>query len=206
MVSGPVTSRQKEDKKVEAVTDLIILGSKITVDGDYSHEIKTLAPWKKNYNKPRKHNNNKKKQRHHFAHKGSYCQSYRFSSSHVRMWELDHREGWAPKNWYFHIVVLENTLESPLKCKEIKPVDPKGNQSWIFIRRTDAEGKAPDVKSQLIGKDHAVGKDWRQIRRGCQRMRWLNGITNLMNTNLSRLWQTVEERSLVCYSPQHLKE
>ena len=92
MVSSSITSWQIDGEKVEAVTDLIILGSKITVDGDYSHEIKTLAPWKENYDKPRKHNNNNnnnnnnnKQQRQHFAYKGSYCQSYRFSSSHVRM-------------------------------------------------------------------------------------------------------------------------
>ena len=92
-----------------------------------------------------------------FANKGPYSQSYGFSSSHIWMWELDHKEGWALKNWCFWPVVLEKTLESTLDCKEIQPVRPKGNQSWIFIRRTDAEAEAPilwwpDAKSQLIGK------------------------------------------------------
>ena len=98
-----------------------------------------LAPWKKNYDQPRQHI---KKQRHYFANKGPSSQSYGFSSSHVWMWELDHKESWAPRNWYFWTVVLEKTLESPLHCKEIQPVHPKGNQSWIFTGRTDAETEA----------------------------------------------------------------
>ena len=90
-----------------------------------------------------------------------------FSSSHVRIWMLDHKEGWKMKNWCFWIVVLEKTLESPLDSNEIKPVNPKGNQPWVFIRKTDAEAEAPtlwppDVKGQLIGKDPDPGKDWRQ--------------------------------------------
>ena len=107
-----------------------------------------------------------KKQRHHFADKGPYSQSYGFSSSYGWMWELDHKEGWALKNWCFQIV-LEKTLESPLDCKEIKPVHPKGNQSWIFIGRTDAEAEVlilwpPDAKRQLTGKDPDAEKDWGQ--------------------------------------------
>ena len=100
----------------------------------------TLAPWKESYDKPRQCI---KKQRHHFANKDLYSQGYGFSIGHVWMWELDHKESWAPKNWCFQIVVLEKTLESPLDCKEIKPVHPKGNQFWIFIGRTDAEAEAP---------------------------------------------------------------
>ena len=103
------------------------------------------------------------KWRHHFADKSSYSQSYGFSSSHVWMWVLDHKEDWAPKNWWFQIVVLEKTLESPLDCKEIKPVNSKGNQSWMFIGRTVAQAPIfwpPDVKSQLIRKDSDAGKDW----------------------------------------------
>ena len=94
-----------------------------------------------------------------------YGQSYGFSSSVIWMWEVDHKEGWAPKNWCFRIVVLEKTLESPLNCKEIKPVNPRGNQPWLFIGRTDAEASVlwlPDAKSQLIGNDPDAGKDWRQ--------------------------------------------
>ena len=118
-----------------------------------------LSPWKKGYDKPRQ----SIKQRYHFANKGPYTQSYRLSSSHVWMWKLDHKKGWAPKNWCFQIVVLEKTLESPLDCKEVKPVNPKGNQSWIFIGRTNDEVEplillSPDVKSQFTGKDHLLGK------------------------------------------------
>ena len=97
---------------------------------------KTLAPWKDSYDKPRQCI---KKQRHYFANKGPYSQSYGISSSHVCMWELDHNEGWVPTNWWFRTVVLEKTLESSLNSQEIKPVNPKGNQSWILIGRTDAE-------------------------------------------------------------------
>ena len=110
-----------------------------------------------------------KKQRHYFANKGPYGQSYGFSSGHVWMWQLDHKEGWVPKNWWFSTVVLEKTLESPLDCKEIKPVNPIGNHPWLFIRRTDAEAPIhwpPDVKSWLIGKDTDGGKDWGHEEKG----------------------------------------
>ena len=109
-----------------------------------------------------------KKQRYYFTNKSLNSQSYGFfPSSHVWMWELDHKESWALKSWYFQTVMLEKTLESPLDCKEIQPVHPKGNQSWIFIERTDVEAEAsilwpPDVKSWLIGKDPDAGKYWRQ--------------------------------------------
>ena len=106
-----------------------------------------------------------------FANKGPYSQSYGFSSSHEWMSELDHKESWAPKNWSFWAVVLEKTLESFLDCKKIKPVNPKGNQSWIFIGRTDAKAETPilwppDVKNWLTGKDFDAGKDWRQEEKG----------------------------------------
>ena len=112
-----------------------------------------------------------KKQRHHFPNKGLSSQSYGFSSSHVWMFELNHKESWAPKNWCFWTVVLEKTLESPLDCKKIQPIHPKGNQSWIFIGRTDAEAETPvlwppEVKSWLIGKDPAAGKDRGQEEKG----------------------------------------
>ena len=120
---------------------------------------KMLAPWKKSNDQPRKHI---KKQRHFFADKSPCSQSCGFSSSHVWMWELDYKESWVPKNWCFWTVVLEETFESPLDHKEIKPVHPKGNQSWIFIGRTGAEAAIlwpPDVKSRLIWKDPDAGKD-----------------------------------------------
>ena len=118
-----------------------------------------------------KHRQPIKKQRHHFTNKGQSSQSYGFSSSHVWMWELDHKEGWMPKNCCFWTVVLEKTLESSLDCKEIKSVNPKGYQPWIFIGRTDAEAEAPilwppDVKRRLAGKDPDAGKDWRQEEKG----------------------------------------
>ena len=108
-----------------------------------------------------------KKQRHYFADKGPSRQSYGFSSSHVWMWELDHKEGWAPKNWCFGTVVLEKTLEGPLDTKEIQPVNAKGNQLWIFIGRADAEAEAtilwsPDAKRQQVRKDSDAGRDWGQ--------------------------------------------
>ena len=99
-----------------------------------------LTPWKKNYDQPRQHI---KKQRHYFTDIGLSSQSYGFSSSHVWMWELNHKESWVPKNWCFLTVVLEKTLESPLDCNEIQPVHSEGDQSWIFIGRTDAEAEAP---------------------------------------------------------------
>ena len=101
-----------------------------------------LSPWKESYDKPRQHF---KKQKHHFVDKGPSSQSYGFSSSHVHMWELDHTKGWEPKNWCFGTGVWGKTLESPLDCMEIQPVNPKGNQSWIFIGRTDAEAETPNT-------------------------------------------------------------
>ena len=154
---------------METVSDFIFLGSKITADSNCSHEIKRclLLGRKAMINLGKV----LKKQRHHFADKGPYSQSYVFSSSHVQMWELDHTEGWAPKNWCFLIVVLEKTLESPLDCKEMKPVNPKRDQPWIFIGRTDAEAEAPilwppAVKSWLIRKDPDAGKNWGQEEKG----------------------------------------
>ena len=173
MASSPITSWQIDGGKVETVADFILGGSKITADGDCSHEIKRrlekkkkkkmLGPWKKSYDQPRQHI---KKQRQHFANKGLSSQGYGFSSSHVWMWELDYKESWVQKNWCFWTVVLEKTLESPLDCKEIQPVHPKGDQSWVFIGRTDVEAEIPilwppDTKSCLIWKDPDAGKDWR---------------------------------------------
>ena len=127
-------------------------------------KLKILTPWKKSYEKPRQQI---KKQRHHFANKGPYSQSYGFSSSHVWMWQLNHKKDWVLKNWCFRIVVLEKTLESPLDSKEMKPINPKGNQPWIFIGRTDARAEdlilwPPEVKSQLFGEDPDAEKNWRQ--------------------------------------------
>ena len=154
-----------------------------------------FTPWKESYDQPRWHI---KKQRHYFAKKGLSSQGYGISSSHVWMWELEYKESWALKNWCFWTVVLEKTLESPMDCKEIQPVHPKGNQSWIFIGRTDAEAEAPilwlpDGKNWLIWKRLWC---WERLKAGEEGdgRRWLNGITDLMHMSLSQLQELVKDR------------
>ena len=128
-----------------------------------------LPPWKESYDQPRQYII---KLRHYFANKGPFNQGYGFSSGHVwELWELDYKESWAPKNWCFWTVMLEKTHESPLDCKEIQPAHPKGDQSWVFIGRTDVEAETPvlwppDAKSWLIREDPDVGKDWGQEEKG----------------------------------------
>ena len=163
MASGPITSWQIDGETVETVADFIFLGSKITADGDCSHEVKRrLLLGRKvmtNLDSILKSRDITLSTKVHLV------KAMIFSSGHVWMWELDCEESWVPKNWCFWTVVLEKTLESPLDCKKIQPVHPKGNQSWVFIGRTDAEAETPilwppDAKGWLIWKAPDAGKDW----------------------------------------------
>ena len=202
MASGPITSWEIDGETVEidgetveTVTDFIFWGSKITAEGDGSQEIKMLAPWKKSYDKHRQHI---KKQRRYFANKGPSSQSYGFSSSHVRTWDLDYKTSWVLKNWCFWAVMLEKTLESPLDCKATKLGNPKGNQSWIFIERTDAEAETPilwppDAKSRLIGKDPDAERDWGQEKKGTTKdemIGWHHQIKDMSLNNSGSGWWT----------------
>ena len=168
MASGSITSWQIDGETMETVTDFIFLGSKVTADGDCSHEIKRhLLPGRKvmiNLDSILKAETV-------LCQKCPSSQGYGFSSSHVCMWELDYKESWVSKNWCFRTVVLEKTLESPLDCKEIQPVHLNRDQSWVFIGRTDVEAETPilwppDVKKWLLRKDPDAGKDWGQEEKG----------------------------------------
>ena len=182
MASGLITLWQIDGETMGTMRDFIFLGFKITADGDCNYEIKRgLLLGRSN-----QHRQHIKKQRHYFANKGPSSQGFGFSSGHVWMWELDYKESWVLKNWCFWTVVLEKTLESPLDCKEIQPVHPKGDQSWIFIGRIDAEAETPilwplDVKNWRIWKDPDAWKDWRQAEKVTTEdelvgwLHWLNG-------------------------------
>ena len=210
MVSGPITSWHIDGETRETMTDFIFGGAPKSLQMlTAAMKLKDKCSCKKSYDQPRQHI---KKQRHYFANKGPYCQSYGFSSIHVCMWELDHQEGWELKKWCFWIVVLEKTLESPLDCKEIQPVHPKGNQSWMFIGRTDAEAGATilwpsNSKNWLIRKDPEAEKDRRQEGKGMTEDEMVGWHHWLIEHEFEQAPGDGEgQGSLLCWSPWGHKE
>ena len=192
IASGPTTSWQIDREKEGAVTDFIFLGSKITVDSDCSHEIKTYLLTERQ-DKPRQR---AKKQRHHFADKGPFSQSYGFSSTHIWMWAMDHKEGWAPKSWCFWTVVAEKTLENPLDCKRSNQSIPKETtfsihwKDWCWSSNNLATWRKEPThwkKTLMLGKIEG------RRRRERQRMRCLDSITDSMDINWNKLWERVED-------------
>ena len=210
MASRPITSWQINGENIKTMPDFIFLGSKINADSDCSHDIKRCLLLGRiamtNLDSVLKSRDIT------LPTKVCIVKAMFFPSSLVWMWELDHKESLALKNWYFQTLVLEKTLESPLDCKEIKPVNPKGNQSWIFIGKTDAEADAPilwppDVKSWLVGKAPDAGKYWRQEEKGAtedEMVGWHHWLNRHEFEETSR--DSEGEGSLACCSPWGCKE
>ena len=210
MASGPITSWQIDEETMETVADFIFLDSTITAHGDLNHKIKRHLLLER---KVMSNLNSILKSRDITCQLRSIRSKLWFFQYHIWMWQLNHIEGWVPKNWCFWTVVLEKTLESPLDCKEIQPVDPKGNQSWMFIGRTDAEAEAPILghlmrrtKNWLIGKYPDAGKDWVQKEKGTTEdgifgwHHWFNGYQFAQTPGDSE-----GQGSLACCSPRGRK-
>ena len=209
LLVGPTTSWEIDRETMETVADFIFWGSKITADSDCSHEIKRCLLLGR---KVMTNLDSILKAEILLCQQGLSSQGYGFSCGHVWMWELDYKESWVPKNWCFWIVALEKTLGSPLDCKEIQPVHPKGDQSWVFTGRTDIEADTPilwprDAESWLIWKDPDAGKDWGQEEKGMTEDEMIGWNHRLKGHEFEKALGVGEgQGSLACCSPQGRKE